>query len=242
MRREKITCLTAYDAPTAKLLDEAGIDIILVGDSVGNVLLGYENTLPVTVEDMLHHIKAVKRGTKNALITGDMPLSAFSQGQDAAYRNALKFLDAGADAVKIEGTEHIGLIKKLTSSGVRVMGHIGFTPQLEGKPSVHGKTVEDAEKILHSAVELEAAGVFAIVLELVEKNTAKAVSASVSVPTIGIGSGPYCGGQVVVTQDMVGLYQGKVPGFVKQYADLGSQFKKAVKDYISEVKSGKFPA
>lgn len=240
--REKITCLTAYDAPTAKLLDEEGTDIILVGDSVGNVILGYENTLPVTVEEMLHHIKAVKRGVKHALIVADMPLSSFKNGQDEAFKNAVRFKQAGADAVKIEGTGHAGLIKKLATSGIPVMGHIGFTPQSVAAPSVHGKTKEGTSKLLSDAEALQEAGVFSLVLELVEKNSAGTITGFLKIPTISCGSGPLCDGQVLVTHDIVGLYQGKVPSFVKKYADLGALFKKAVSDYLSDVKSGKFPS
>ncbi|MCX5748671.1 MAG: 3-methyl-2-oxobutanoate hydroxymethyltransferase [Candidatus Saganbacteria bacterium] len=238
---EKIACLTAYDAPTGKLLEEAGIDIVLVGDSVGNVILGYENTILVTVQEMVHHIKAVKRGVKHSLIVGDMPLSAFEKGEEDAYKNAVLFIEAGAEAVKIEGTEHLELIKKLVSSDIPVMGHIGFTPQSEGIPAVHGKTQAETLQVLEESKLLEDAGVFSIVLELVERNAAKTVTESLKVPTISCGSGPFCDGQVLVTNDIVGLYPGKVPKFVKQYADLGDQFKKAVSTYISEVKEGKFP-
>ena len=239
---EKITCLTAYDALTAQILDEAGIDIILVGDSVGNVILGYDNTLPVTRQDMLHHTKAVRRKTKNSLLVTDMPYSSLNSVEDTVYNDALVLVnDGGAEAVKIEGAAHLAAIKRLKAAGVPVMGHLGYLPQSSDTARTYGKDAEEAGQLVQSAKQLEGAGVFAIVLELVEPELAKKITEAVSIPTIGIGSGPFCDGQVLVTQDIIGLYQGKVPKFVKQYADLGSLFKKAVGDYISDVKSGRYP-
>ncbi len=238
----KMTVLTAYDFPTASILDSAGVDIVLVGDSVGNVILGYQNTAPVTIQDMLHHTKAVRRGVKNSFLVADLPFASFSD-RAVSLSDALSLLnEAGADAVKIEGIEHIGLIKELVSKGFNVMGHIGYTPQTDDHASMKGKDEQGIQRLLDSAKQLEDAGVFAIVLELVERNAAKKVTDSLKVPTIGIGSGPFCDGQVLVTHDLVGLTQGKVPKFVKQYASLGNEYEKAVKEYIAEVKSGAFPA
>lgn len=241
-KKQKITCLTAYDAPTAQILDEAGIDIILVGDSVGNVILGYDNTLPVTMTEMIHHTKAVSRKTKHALLVSDMPLESFKSGEHIAYKDAIKLIkDAGAEAVKIEGTNHLKTIKKIVKAGIPVMGHIGYTPQTVSKPRMFGKNEKEMNCLLNSAKKLEGIGVFAIVLELIAPLAAKKITGSISIPTIGIGSGPFCDGQVLVTHDMVGLYCGKTPKFVKQYADLGTMFKKAVADYISDVKMGRYP-
>lgn len=244
-KRQKITVLTAYDYPTSKILDEVGIDIILVGDSLGNVILGYENTLPVTTQDMLHHAKAVVRGKKNSMIVVDMPFMSFQGAPEDALYNASRFIkEAGAEAVKIEGDLYIDAIRMIVKAGIPVMGHLGFTPQLInqiGGYKVQGKKKSQADLIFKAAKNLEKAGVFSIVLEMVPANLAKRISGALSIPTIGIGAGPHCDGQVLVTHDMVGLYNGKTPKYVKQYANLGKALKEAVSTYIWEVQTGKFP-
>ncbi|MBU0686498.1 MAG: 3-methyl-2-oxobutanoate hydroxymethyltransferase [Candidatus Margulisbacteria bacterium] len=236
---KKITALTAYDFPTAKILDEAGLDIILVGDSLGNVILGYENTLPVTMADMLHHLKAVRRAVKKSLLVVDLPLlGTRDQRPGTRVKNILKLIDAGAEAVKIEGLEHLDLIKECIKAGIPVMGHIGFTPQdIEklGGAKMQGKTKEAAEKLIKDAKQLEAAGVFAIVIELVPEDVATQITAAVEIPTIGIGAGRHTDGQVLVLHDILGLTQGKTPKFVKQYANLGDLTKQAVQSYIRDV-------
>lgn len=237
----KITCLTAYDAPIASLVDAAGIDIVLVGDSVGNAVLGYENTLPVTLADITHHLKAVRRAVKNALLVCDMPLSSFSS-EETAVRDAITLCEAGAEAVKIEGVSHLGVIKQLSGKGIAVMGHLGFTPQSDRSPSVKGKTGEDSAELMTNAALLENTGVFSIVLELVERAAAEKLTRSVSVPTIGIGSGPDCDGQVLVINDVIGLTLGKVPKFAKKYADIKDIISAAVKRYKEEVENRSYPA
>lgn len=240
---QKITCLTAYDAPTAQMLDEAGIDLILVGDTLGNVILGYDNTLPVTISDMVHHTKAAKKGIKNAFLAADMPLSSFvSEG--LALADADLLVEAGAEAVKIEGTRHVNIIKELVKNNIPVIGHIGFLPQsigTDGGPAIKGKTSEEADSLISAARLLESAGVFSMVLELVKPDIAKRITSSVVVPTIGIGSGPYCDGQILVVNDMLGLTCGKVPSFVKKYADLKDVVVDAAKKYAQEVRELKFP-
>ncbi|MCX5750604.1 MAG: 3-methyl-2-oxobutanoate hydroxymethyltransferase [Candidatus Saganbacteria bacterium] len=233
-KQEKICMLTAYDFPTALFLEEAGVDIVLVGDSLGNVILGYANTLPVTLEDMLHHTKAVRRGIKKTLLVVDFPAAGFKGN---AFKNAQKLVkESGADAIKIEGIENLGLIKKLIKAKIAVMGHIGYTPQLSEKPGIQGKTEKLAKQLLSDALKLEKAGVFALVLELVEAKVAGHITKALKIPTISCGSGSSCRGQVVVTHDLVGLYPGKVPSFVKPYANLGLLFKEAIKQFISDIK------
>ncbi len=238
---KKITCLTAYDAPVASLIDSAGIDIILVGDSVGNVVLGYENTMPVTLADMIHHLKAARRAVNNALLVCDMPLSSFSSGE-TAVKDALSLFNSGADAVKIEGVGHLDVIKALSEKNVPVMGHLGFTPQSDASPSLKGKDDAALGQLLENAGLLVKAGVFSIVLELVERNAAQTLTQSVPVPTIGIGSGPYCDGQVLVINDVIGLTLGKVPKFARQYADVKSTILSAVKEYKEEVENLQYPS
>jgi 3-methyl-2-oxobutanoate hydroxymethyltransferase len=244
-KKKKITVLTSYDFPTAKMLDEVGVDIVLVGDSLGNVVLGYKNTLPVTMEDMLHHAKAVARGVKNVMLIVDMPFMSFQITPEEALYNASRFAkEAGAEGVKIEGDVHIDAIKMIVRSGIPVMGHLGFTPQLVNKIGgyrVQGKSKPEGDLILKAAKDLERAGVFSIVLEMVPGSLAKKITRSLKIPTLGIGAGPHCDGQVLVTHDMVGLYNGKVPKYVKQYANLGKAFKEAVATYICVVETGKFP-
>src|SRR5437016_7182388 len=222
---QKITCLTAYDYPTARLLDEAGVDILLVGDSLGMVVLGYENTLPVTMEEMLHHTRAVRRGTRRALVVADMPYGSYHAELEESLRNAVRFVkEAGAEAVKLEGGEkRLELIARLVEAEIPVMGHIGLTPQSVhtlGSFKVQGKTVEAAEQLLRDAQSVEAAGAFAIVLESVPRELAARITQQLRIPTIGIGAGPECDGQVLVFHDLVGLTQGTVPKFARRYANL----------------------
>jgi len=243
---EKISMLTAYDAGFASLFDAAGIDMVLVGDSLGNVLLGYDSTVPVTMEEMLHHCKAVRRGTRQAFLVGDMPFMSYQVSESEAISNAGRFLkEAGCDAIKLEGgTDVCHTIKAIVRAGIPVMGHIGLTPQTAsqlGGYKVQGKDADSARLLLQSARDLEAAGAFSIVLECIPAQLAEAISKAVSIPTIGIGAGNSCDGQVLVTHDMVGMYEKFVPSFVKQYANLAPLIKKAVTAFRDEVKSGTFP-
>lgn len=235
---EKITMLTAYDYFTSKTEDKARIDIMLVGDSLGMVVLGYENTLNVTMNDMLRHTGAVSRGAKNALIVGDMPVNSYNDNV-TALKNAKLFLEAGADNVKIENKPEIA--KFLVENKIDVMGHIGLTPQTVTDFKVQGKDEEAANKLINLAKQLEAAGCYSIVLECVPMQLAKKITETISIPTIGIGAGPYCDGQVLVSNDILGLYDKFSPKFVKRYADLGKDMKKAFENYIKDVKDKKFP-
>lgn len=245
-KKEKITMLTCYDYSTAILLDRAGIDMLLVGDSVGVVFSGYENTLPVTVEEILYHTRAVAKGRKNALVVADMPFLSYQSSTEEAVRNCGLMLKAGAEAVKLEGgLEICELVRKLFLSGIPVMGHIGLTPQsvnVLGGYKVQGKTEETRKKLIESAKALESAGAFSIVLECLPEDVAKEITEILTIPTIGIGAGRYTDGQVLVINDILGMFEGFRPKFVKRYVDLAPQIEKAVKDYIAEVKEGKFPA
>lgn len=243
---EKITMLTAYDYITAAAIDKAGIDIILVGDSLGMVVLGYDNTLAVTMEDMLHHTRPVARAVRRAMVVGDMPFMSFQVSAEEAMRNAGRFVqEAGAEAVKLEGGEEVAeTTRRIVDMGVPVMGHLGLTPQSVhqlGGFKLQAKTIEQAKKLIKDAKILEKAGCFSIVLEKVPAQVAKIVTETVSIPTIGIGAGVFCDGQVLVTPDLLGLYEKFVPKFVKQYARLGPAIKSALRDYVKEVKKGKFP-
>jgi 3-methyl-2-oxobutanoate hydroxymethyltransferase len=245
-RGERIAMVTAYDYPTARMLDDAGIDAVLVGDSVGNVILGYRDTLSVTMDEMIHHTKAVARGVKRALVVGDMPFMSYQASMEDAIRNAGRFLKEGhAEAVKVEGGR--GMIKKIEAiiqSGVPVMGHLGLTPQWYhqfGGFRVRGKTESTARAILEDAQRLERAGVFSIVLECVPWQLAKLVTEKLEVPTIGCGAGPYCDGHVLVLHDLLGLTGPHVPKFVKRYAKLDEVVIKALSDFKRDVKTGKFP-
>ncbi len=243
---EIITMLTAYDYPTAAILDEAGIDIILVGDSLGMVILGYENTTEVTIEDMLHHVKAVSRGSKHSLIVADLPFLTYHTGKYEAVRNAGRLVQEGkANAVKLEGgTEVIKQTKAIINAGIPVMGHIGLTPQSInqlGGYYIQGKSEEKAKKLLEDAMALEEAGAFAIVLECIPTELAKLITEKVEIPTIGIGAGSDCDGQVLVTNDILNLYSNMVPKFVKQYANLQDEILKAASNYIRDVKQKAFP-
>ncbi len=245
-RKEKIPMLTAYDYVTAKTVDEAGVPLILVGDSLGMVMLGYESTIPVTMEEMIHHTKAVVRGAKKALIIGDMPFMTYHVSVSDALHNAARFIqEGGAQAVKLEGGEVVAeKVRRLVDCGIPVMGHIGLTPQFMhqlGGFKVRGKEVEEARKLLNDARILEEAGAFAIVLECTPAPLSKLITQKLNIPTIGIGAGPDCAGQVQVISDILGLYTEFVPRHAKQYARLAGEIKTAVSSYISEVKSLSFP-
>ncbi len=244
-RKEKIVCLTAYDYPTAKILDEAGIEIILVGDSAANVIAGEKNTLPITMTEMLYHTKVVARAVKNALVIADMPFLSYQCSIEEAVKNAGSFLKAGAAGVKVEGAGCIlKTIKRFVELGIPVMGHLGLTPQSIhkfGGYKLRGKTKKEAEQILQDARRLEAAGCFSIVLEKIPMRLAKKITRSISIPTIGIGAGPYCDGQILVLHDMLGIYEEFTPKFVKRYANIGQEIRNAVQNYIKEVKSGVYP-
>lgn len=243
---EKIGMLTAYDFLIAKLLDQVGIDIILVGDSLGNVVQGYETTLPVTVDDMIYHAKAVKRAVKNALIVVDMPFMSYQNSVDEAVRNCGRVMkEVGVGAVKLEGGAYIAdIVKHLVKIGIPVMGHLGLTPQAINKfgtYEVRAQDKEEADEILRDAKVLANAGVFAIVLEKIPAALARKVTASVDVPTIGIGAGPYCDGQVLVVYDMLGLTEEFRPRFVRRYGELAETIRGAFRSYIADVKSQNFP-
>ncbi len=241
-----IPMLTAYDYATAKMIDEAGVPLILVGDSLGMVVLGYESTIPVTIEEMLHHTKAVVRGTKRALVVGDMPFMTYHTSTGEALRNAGRFIqEAGAQAVKLEGGEAMAeVVHRVVQCGIPVMGHIGLTPQSVHQLSgfkVQGKTPEAAVRLVKDASALADAGVFSIVLEAIPTELARLITRKVNVPTIGIGAGPYCDGQVQVISDILGLFTDFVPKHAKQYARMADLIRKAVTEYVGEVESGSFP-
>jgi len=245
-KKEKIPMLTAYDYVTAKMVDEAGVPLILVGDSLGMVMLGYESTIPVTMDEMIHHTKAVVRGTKQALVIGDMPFMTYHTSISDALRNAARFIqEGGAQAVKLEGGEVVAeQVRRLVECGIPVMGHIGVTPQSMhqlGGFKARGKVVEEAKKLLRDARILEEAGAFAIVLECTPAPLSRLITQKLTIPTIGIGAGPDCDGQVQVISDILGLYTEFVPKHAKRYARLAEEIKSAVSDYISEVKSLSFP-
>ena len=245
-KKEKIPMLTAYDYVTAKMIDEAGVPLILVGDSLGMVMLGYESTIPVTIEEMIHHTKAVVKGATKALIIGDMPFMTYHVSISDALHNAAKFIqEGGVQAVKLEGGEVVAeKVRRLVDCGIPVMGHIGLTPQSIhqlGGFKVRGKAVEEAKKLLNDACILEEAGAFAVVLECTPAPLSKLITQKLAIPTIGIGAGPDCDGQVQVVSDILGLYTDFVPRHAKQYARLAGEIKTAVEDYISEVKSLSFP-
>jgi 3-methyl-2-oxobutanoate hydroxymethyltransferase len=243
----KITCLTAYDYPTARLLDEAGVEVLLVGDSLGMVMLGHETTLPVTVEEMLHHTRAVRKGTRRALVVADMPFGSYHADIAESVRNAVRFVkEAGAEAVKVEGGERrLELIVRLTESEIPVMGHVGLTPQslhAMGGFKVQGKTPDTAEQLIRDARAVEAAGAFAIVLEGIPCELAALITRELRIPTIGIGAGPECDGQILVINDLLGLTFGPVPKFARQYANLSELISSSVREYCSDVRRGTFPA
>ena len=244
-RGDRIAMLAAYDYPTARLLDDAGVDAILVGDSVSSVILGYDDTLAVSVDEMLHHTRAVARGTKRALVIGDMPFMSYQASTEDAVRNAGRFLkEAMAEAVKVEGGRGVlDKIEAIVQAGIPVMGHLGLTPQWVhqfGGYKAQGKTKEAARMIVEDARKLEEAGVFSLVLECVPWQLARIITERVGVPTIGIGAGPHCDGQVLVLHDLLGLSQ-RSPKFVKRYAELTPPIEKALAEYVKEVRTGKFP-
>ena len=246
-RGERLVCLTAYDYPTARIVDEAGIDVVLVGDSLGNVVLGYGNTVPVTLDEIMIHLKAVRRAVERALLVADMPYGSFHTGADDAVRNALRLVkEGGAEAIKLEGgRKRLPLIKRLVDEEIAVMGHIGLTPQSINKLGayrVQGKTAKAARELLDDALALEEAGAFAIVLEVVPREIAQLITNSVSIPTIGIGAGAGCDIQVLVLHDMLGLSFGKLARFVRPYANLHQTITEAVTRYADDVRNGTYPS
>jgi 3-methyl-2-oxobutanoate hydroxymethyltransferase len=246
-RGERLVCLTAYDYTMARIVDEAGIDIILVGDSIGNTVMGYGNTVPVTLDEIVMHARAVRRGVQRALLVADMPYGSFHTGENDAVRNALRLIKEGAaEAVKLEGgRKRAPLVKRLVDEEIPVMGHIGLTPQsvnMLGGYRVQGKTAQTARALLEDARALEEAGAFAIVLEVVPREIAKLITESVKIPTIGIGAGPHCDIQVLVIHDMLGLAFGKMARFVRQYANLKETMTDAVSRFAEDVRNGNYPA
>lgn len=243
----RFAMITAYDYPSARLVEQAGAPIILVGDSLGSVILGYDSTVPVTMEDIIHHTRAVVRGTEKAIVVADMPFMSYQANADEAMRNAGRLLqEAGATAIKLEGGSHVApLVRRMVESGIPVMGHLGLTPQSVnqfGGHKVQGKTPAAAAKLINDARALEEAGAFAIVLETIPAPLAKMVTERLSIPTIGIGAGVHCDGQVQVFHDMLGIYDDQRPlKHAKRYAIIGETIRNAVRDYISEVEDGSFP-
>ena len=245
-RGERITMLTAYDYPIARILDQGGVEIVLVGDSLGMVGLGYLTTVPVTMEEMLHHAKAVRRGVRRALLVGDMPFLSFQVSREEAVLNAGRFLkEAGCDAVKLEGgLEALGAARAIAGIGIPVMGHVGLTPQTAGRYGgfkVQGRDAASADELLRAAEALQEAGCFSIVLECIPDILARRITQRLTIPTIGIGAGPWCDGQVLVTQDLLGLFDRFQPKFAKRYAELGRQALTAVQAFKREVEQGQFP-
>lgn len=246
-RGERLVCLTAYDYPSARIVDEAGTDIILVGDSLGNVVLGYGNTVPVTLDEILIHLKAVRRAVQRALLVADMPYGTFHTGDDDAVRNALRLVkEGGAEAIKLEGGhKRVPLVKRLVDEEISVMGHIGLTPQSInqlGAYRVQGKTPKAAQQLIDDARALEDAGAFAVVLEVVPREIARIITESLSIPTIGIGAGVHCDIQVLVLHDMLGLSFGKQARFVRPYANLRDVITDAVTRYADDVRNGTYPS
>jgi 3-methyl-2-oxobutanoate hydroxymethyltransferase len=245
-RGEKIAMVTAYDAPSGRLADAAGVDLVLVGDSAAMTVLGHDSTVPATMDEMVILTRATTRGARRPLVIADMPFGSFQISDEHALENAIRFVkEAGADAVKLEGGgPTISRVRALVGAGIPVMGHIGLTPQsatMLGGFKAQGRTAEKARRLLADAVELEQAGCFAIVLEAVPASVAKRITESLTIPTIGIGAGVDCDGQVLVYHDLLGLYEGPSPRFVKQYADLAGETRRALEAYVSDVRSGAFP-
>jgi 3-methyl-2-oxobutanoate hydroxymethyltransferase len=245
-RIARIGMLTAYDYPTAKIADAAGTDIILVGDSLGMVVLGYPDTLSVTLDEMLHHTRAVARGTQRALVVGDMPYLTYHVSDEESVRNAGEFIRAGARAVKIEGGKpaRIKTVEAILNAEIPVMGHIGLTPQsvnVVGGFKLQGKNADDAKRLIDEAVALDSAGCFSLVLECVPEELAALITERISIPTIGIGAGPSCDGQVLVFHDLLGLYDGHQAKFVRRYANIGDDMRTAIAKYLEDVRSGRFP-
>ena len=245
-RGQKLAMVTAYDFPSGRIADEAGVELVLVGDSAGMVVLGNESTVPVTMDELLMLTRAVVRGAKRPLVIADMPFGSFQASDEAAVDNAVRFVkEAGADAVKLEGAgPTLSRVQAIVGAGVPVMGHVGLTPQsatMLGGFKAQGRTAEKAERLYEDALALEAAGCFAIVLEAVPAPVAARVTEALEVPTIGIGAGADCDGQVLVWHDLLGLYAGKAPRFVKRYADLAGEAKRALETYVDDVREGRFP-
>ena len=246
-RGEVISVVTAYDFPTARLADEAGVEIVLVGDSLGTVVLGYDSTLPVTMADMLHHVRAVTRARPSALVVADLPFMSYQVSVEQAVENAGRMVqEGGADAVKLEGGERIlPAVQRIIEIGIPVMGHLGLTPQSVlafGGYRVQARGEADQERLLVEAKRLEQAGCFSIVLEGIPSRLGTQVSRELTIPTIGIGAGPGCDGQVLVTHDLLGLYHGRTPKFVRRYAELGDATRRAFEQYVADVKAHRFPA
>jgi len=245
-KHEPITCLTAYDHASARLLDEAGIDLILVGDSLGMVMLGYDNTLPVTVEEMLHHTRAVRRGVRRAFLVADMPFASYHVSSEEALHNAARFIKDGAEAVKIEGGEkRAQLVERMVDAEIPVVGHIGLTPQslhAMGGYKVQGKSLKAVEQLVHDALALERCGACCVVLEGIPREVASLITHEIEIPTIGIGAGPDCDGQILVYHDLLGITLAPPAKFVRRYADLGSIVTNAVQAYKADVKSGDYPS
>jgi 3-methyl-2-oxobutanoate hydroxymethyltransferase len=244
--KEKISMITAYDYPTARFVDKAGIEIILVGDSLAMTVMGLDSTVPVTMEEMIHHTKAVVRGVENSMVIGDLPFGSYNQSKEQAIANATRLMkEGGCDAVKLEGgVEMAEITKAIVNAGIPVMGHIGLTPQTISKLGgfkVQGKGAQEAEKLLKSALTLQEAGIFSIVLECVPEEVGRLNTEKLSIPTIGIGGGRYCDGQVLVFHDTLGLFEKFLPKFVKRYRNLGEEIVKALEEYKQEVKEEKFP-
>lgn len=244
--QKKIVALTAYDAPTAKFAELAGVHLILVGDSMGNTILGYENTIPVTIEESLHHCRAVKRGVENAFIVGDMPFMTYHPSIEFALKNAARYLqEGGCDAVKLEGGKVMApTVERMVNAGVPVLGHIGLLPQsvlTSGGYRIAGKTADEADRLVDDACSLENAGAFGVVLEGIPADVSRRITAAVNIPTIGIGAGPECSGQIQVVTDILGLFSEFIPKHSKRYAELDKIISKAFSDYVQEVTKGTFP-
>jgi 3-methyl-2-oxobutanoate hydroxymethyltransferase len=244
---KKISMLTAYDSSMARLLSSCDVDILLVGDSLGMVMLGYDSTVPVTMEEMLHHAKAVRRGAPDTFILGDMPFGANHTGERDAVKNGIRFLkEAGCDAVKLEGgLEMCGVVRALVDAGVPVMAHIGLTPQTAsqlGGYKLQGKGLDDARRLLAEAKGLEAAGAFGLLIECIPDGLAEVITETISIPTVGIGAGVHCDGQVLVTHDLLGMFDKFTPKFVKKYADLSPIIKESIQQYNTEVKTSSYPS
>lgn len=245
--KKKITCLTAYDYPTARIVDEAGVDVVLVGDSMAMVALGYDSTLPLTLDEALHHTRAARRGVQRALLVADMPFGTYHSDVNEALKNAVRFVkEAGAEAVKVEGGERrLELIARLTEAEIPVMGHVGLTPQsvnAMGGYRVQGKTSSGAEQLVRDARAVEAAGAFSIVLEGIPRELASEITRTLRIPTIGIGAGPDCDGQILVLHDMIGLTFQEPPKFARRYTNVGKRIGQAVREYCADVQSGSFPS
>jgi 3-methyl-2-oxobutanoate hydroxymethyltransferase len=244
--QRRIGMLTAYDYPSARVVDQAGADVILVGDSLGMVILGYKDTLSVTMADMLHHTRAAARGTERALVVGDMPYLSYHLSIEETVRNAGEFIRAGAHAVKVEGGKpsRIRAVEAILDAEIPVMGHIGLTPQSVhslGGFKVQGKGADDARRLIDEAIALDEAGCFSLVLECVPAELAAYITERISIPTIGIGAGPACDGQVLVFHDLLGLYEGHTPKFVRRYADVATTMRDALAKYLDDVREGRFP-